>query len=57
MLVILATLEAEIGRTVVQSQASHKVLQEPFQPISGHGGICLSSQLGRRLKTTVLGQP
>jgi hypothetical protein len=47
--VILATWKAEIGRIVVTGQPEQKVNRTPYQPISGHSGVCLFAQLHRRL--------
>jgi hypothetical protein len=44
--IILATWEAEIGRTVIQGQPGQKVHEASSEPIkAGHSGACLSSQL------------
>jgi hypothetical protein len=43
--VILATLEMEIGRTVVRGQPQQKVHKTPSQPVVGYDIVLLSSQL------------
>jgi hypothetical protein len=43
--VIIATWEVEIGRIKVRGQSKQKVLKTSSQPITGHSGTCLSSQL------------
>jgi hypothetical protein len=48
--IILATWEAEIQRTIIPGQHRQKFHKIPSQPVSGHSGVCLSSQLCRKLK-------
>jgi hypothetical protein len=42
--VILATWEVQIRRIRVQGQFRQRVHESPSQPMSGHDGLCLSSQ-------------
>jgi hypothetical protein len=46
---ILAAWEVEIRRARVQGQPRQKAFKTLFQPIAGHSGVCLSSQLHGRL--------
>jgi hypothetical protein len=48
MPVLLATQKVEIKKIVLQGQ-SQAVIKIPYQPTHGHSGVCLSSQLCRRL--------
>jgi hypothetical protein len=41
-------VEVEVGRILVQDQPRQKVSKTPSQPITGHGGICLSSSCAKR---------
>jgi hypothetical protein len=47
MPVILATWEAEIRQIVVPGQSRQKIHETLSQPMDGHSGVYLSSQLFR----------
>jgi hypothetical protein len=48
--VILASWEAEIKRSQLEASAGNKIARPPSQPVAGHGGMYLSSQLLGRLR-------
>jgi hypothetical protein len=53
MLLILAIWEVAIRRIAVEGQSGQKFIKSTFQPIAGHSGVCLSSQLHRNRRILV----
>jgi hypothetical protein len=54
--VFLTSQEVEIKRITVTDQTQPKAQETPSQPIAGHGGVCLLSQLQQgstNRKTTI----